>query len=292
MKKIEYTRIPWMLLCIGLLLLTSWEPTFSKQKKPKVRLSVQYTKDMAKGSFLTIHTKAKGDHGYHPTPDLPIVITQYFGDSSVVLGEIVTGVDGSAIYHMNELRRNQQDTTNHFFFGITSPTTDKYRSAKKKLDVIDVNLVTTIETVDSLHKAVVNLTSPGTNLPVEGAFVQVAVDRLFRPIILGKDFYKTDENGSIIVPIPDDIPGLNGNLKILAMIKDSDEYGNVQASTQGKIGIPIVENSTFDQRKLWSPPSKTPLPLLIFPNLIILGIWFTLVMLIFNLYKISKSKSD
>jgi hypothetical protein len=63
----------------------------------------------------------------------------------------------------------------------------------------------------------------------------------------------------------------------------------VKALVNAPIGVPIVDESTFDERTMWSPRSKTPLFLLIFPNLIILGIWGLIIYLILNLFKLKKS---
>ena len=50
------------------------------------------------------------------------------------------------------------------------------------------------------------------------------------------------------------------------------------------VGIPIVDESTFDERTMWSPRSKTPFFLLILPNLLTLGIWGFIIYLINNLF--------
>ena len=76
----------------------------------------------------------------------------------------------------------------------------------------------------------------------------------------------TDDNGSIIVAVDNDIPGINGNLMIEVTLSDSDSYGTVKALVKAPYGTPIVEESTFDKRTMWSPRNKTPLFLLIFPN--------------------------
>ncbi len=69
------------------------------------------------------------------------------------------------------------------------------------------------------------------------------------------------------------IPGVDGNLTFEVVLKESDDYGTVKAMVNAPIGIPIVDESTFDERTMWSPRNKTPLFLLIFPNLLIFGMW-------------------
>ena len=99
----------------------------------------------------------------------------------------------------------------------------------------------------------------------------------------------TDEDGTIIAEVKEGIPGLDGNLAIEVVLNDSELFGTVKAIVNAPVGTPIVDESTFDQRTMWSPRNKTPLFLLIFPNILIFGIWGLIIYLITNLIKIKKS---
>jgi hypothetical protein len=92
-----------------------------------------------------------------------------------------------------------------------------------------------------------------------------------------------------MVEIEKGLPGVDGILTFEVVLEESDEYGTVKALVQAPIGKLIVDESTFDERTMWSPRNKTPLFLLIFPNVLTLGIWGIIVYLIINLFKISKS---
>jgi len=118
------------------------------------------------------------------------------------------------------------------------------------------------------------------------------VARLFKPLNIGKPYYKTDEEGAILAPIENGIPGVDGYLTIQVVLNDSDNYGTVTALTKAKIGVPIVEESTFDKRTMWSPRNKTPLFLLILPNIFIIAIWGIIFYLISNLFKLHKSSKN
>ena len=90
---------------------------------------------------------------------------------------------------------------------------------------------------------------------------------------MGEEFNVTDESGTVVAPIAEGIPGLNGELTIEVVLFESDDYGTVKAIINAPIGKQIVDESTFDERTMWSPKNKTPLFLLIFPNILIFGIW-------------------
>ena len=109
------------------------------------------------------------------------------------------------------------------------------------------------------------------------------------PLQIGEEFNMTDENGTIIVPIDSDIPGIDGNLDLQVVLNEHDEFGTVIAQVQAPVGVPIIEDSTFFERTMWSPRDKTPLFLLIFPNLLIIAMWGIIVYLFINLFKISKN---
>jgi hypothetical protein len=263
----------------------------SPQKKVKVRVSVLYVKEMNELSYLQIQAKAKGENGYQPVANLQLTIFQVFGDSTALLGEANTQVDGSARFILKKLVLNPADTSGLFVYSIINEETDRFKEGSKKVKFYDVDLKAEIITIDSINYVSARLTKPDSDVPILGERVKIHLERLFMPLQIGKSSYKTDENGAILVAIEEGIPGIDGLLTFKVMLDDSDDYGTVKSTFTAAVGVPIVTTDTFDQRTMWSPPSKTPYYMLIVPNIIIMGIWLTLIMLTFNLYKISKSKN-
>jgi hypothetical protein len=142
---------------------------------------------------------------------------------------------------------------------------------------------------DSINYISGTLKDAATDSILSDRFLNVQLQRLFRPLRIGEEFNSTDENGTIIVPIEEGMPGVDGILTFEVVLQDSDDYGTVKAMIKAPIGTPITDESTFDERTMWSPRNKTPLFLLIFPNLLILGIWGIIVYLILNLVKLKNS---
>jgi hypothetical protein len=142
---------------------------------------------------------------------------------------------------------------------------------------------------DSINYISGTLKDAATDSILSDRFLNVQLQRLFRPLRIGEEFNSTDENGTIIVPIEEGMPGVDGILTFEVVLQDSDDYGTVKAMIKAPIGTPIMDESTFDERTMWSPRNKTPLFLLIFPNLLILGIWGIIVYLILNLVKLKNS---
>ena len=158
----------------------------------------------------------------------------------------------------------------------------------KSIDFKDVDIKAKLITKDSINYITATLVDVITGSPLENESLGVQVQRLFQPLQI-EEFNITDENGTIIVPIENGIPGIDGNLNIEVLLSESDDYGTVKAVIIAPIGTLIVDESTFDDRTMWSPRNKTPLFLLIFPNLLIFGMWGYIIYLIANLFKIAKS---
>ena len=84
---------------------------------------------------------------------------------------------------------------------------------------------------------------------------------------------------------------MNGIIDLEIVLYESDNFGTVKEIVSAPIGIPIVDESTFDQRTMWSPRNKTPLFLLIVPNILTFCMWGFILYFIINLFKIKNSST-
>jgi hypothetical protein len=181
------------------------------------------------------------------------------------------------------------DSTNTFNLGISFKGNDSFKKASKSTSFKDAHIEANLISKDSINYLTATLKETVTDSLLVGEALDVQVQRLFRPLKIGEEFNFTDENGTILVPIDKGIPGLDGNLIIEVVLNDSDSYGTVKAIVNAPVGTPIVDESTFDQRKMWSARNKTPIFLLIFINLTIAVIYGLFILLISNLFRISKN---
>ena len=83
-----------------------------------------------------------------------------------------------------------------------------------------------------------------------------------------------------------------GNIDIGAKIDDHEMYGSLVSTKAAKWGVPLnPDNSfakTFAKRTLWATRDKTPIWLLVFPNLIIVSVWGIIFFLIYQITRIIK----
>ena len=259
----------------------------AKDDKYKARISVDYISIMNDQSFLSINVKYKGANGYEPAVDLKLnIYEQLENDSLELKGETITNAQGNAEYKI-EIAENLRDSLIKFEYLVVIENNEVFEDAVKSVKFSLSTIIAEALVIDSVNYINAKLTDAKGN-PIEGEDLKLQLQRLFAPLTIGESSYETDDEGNVLIEIKDPMPGIEGVLTFVISL-DSKKYGIVKKFLKAPIGTVIVDRSTFDQRTMWSPPNKTPIFLWIFPNLIILGIWFVIGLLVFNLIKIYKS---
>lgn len=267
-----------------------WMTISFAQDKVKARVSASYSKIMNQESFVNISAKYKGENGFEPASNLAFHVYQKVSDDSLrLIGNTSTNANGKVKFLLDN-QQHYEAKSGGFHFVVKIENDSHFQDAETEINVADATLIAALETVDSVNQIVAKLLDAKGN-PVKGQSLKVQLQRIYAPLPVGAASYETDENGSITVPIVDRMPGIDGNLNYEVVLEESDLYGTIKVIVSTHIGIPISDQSTFDSRTLWSPPSKTPYYLLLFPNLIIVGVWLPILILIINLYRISKTKT-
>ena len=261
---------------------------YAQEKKKKARVSLHFNK-VENISYLKISGKYKEEKKYKPADGLTLDVFQIFeNDSLVSLGTVNLNKKGIATIDISKVF---QQKLPQYDFKVLHKSTGKFKKVSKKIAIQIANLATKLITKKDHYFIEATLTN-AENEPVKDAELKVQLQRLFAPLAVGKGIYFTDENGMINVPITEKMPGVNGNLNYEVVLDDSDDFGTIKSILPTHIGNPIKDLSTFDQRTMWSPPSKAPWFDIIIPNLLIIGIWGYLVILVVNLYRISKHKNS
>ncbi len=260
-----------------------------KAKKDKIRLKAEYVKIMNAEIYFDIKATAKVDNQNIDVSNIDLTIYNIVGDDQIELGKTKTNMNGESRFTLKDINAIKPDSTNIYNIEVSFDGNDSFSRASKSISFKNANIEAKLITKDSINYITATLIDKSTDSVVSDALLRVQVQRLFRPLRIGEEFNSTDETGTIIVPIEEGIPGVDGKLTFEVVLKDSDDFGTVKALVNAPIGVPIVDESTFDERTMWSPRNKTPLFLLIFPNLIILGIWGIIIYLILNLIKLKKS---
>jgi len=269
---------------------------YGQEDKTSARLSVEHVKIMNENSSLNIKAIFKGEEGYEPCENLNFIIYKINEaeeiseeDSEAVseekIGEVKTNQEGKASFVIPS-----QFVTPLSTYSIRIENSDTYKDNEEDVTVIDANLEASVEEIDSIYHIKARFVSV-ENEPLAEQTLKVGLKRLFGSLSIGEDdSYETDEDGAILVPIEDGLTGVDGKLTFQVTLKGNDDYGTIIAFVKSDIGVPVEDQSTFGERTMWSPPTKTPIYLLLIANIILIGIWGVLLLLVINLFKIYKSK--
>jgi len=259
-----------------------------KVKKSKVRLKAKYLKIMDGDVLLDFSASSKIKRTNIKVKNIELTVYNTTDDAKTVLGKVITNANGKATFTVKGGIKNLvADATGFYNIGVSFKGNDQFKKAKKSISFKNATILAKLVTKDSVNY--ISATFKVGDSAIAGQDLIVQVDRLFKPLTIGDEFHQTDDNGTILVPIEAGIPGINGILNLEVVLADHDDYGNIKAVVNAPIGKVIVDESTFNDRTMWSPRSKTPIFLLIFPNLLILGIWSLIIYLFINLFKISKN---
>ncbi|WP_456376890.1 hypothetical protein [Lutibacter sp.] len=260
-----------------------------KVKKEKVRLKVKYVKVIGQETYLKITAAARVNKKNIKVPDLDLFIYTKINNKKTEVGKVTTNTKGESKFIFKKNNSIKPDSTDFYNLIISFKGNKNFKKASKSLSFKDANIDAKLITKDSINYITATLIDVSKDSLVSGQPLTVQVQRLFQPLFIDEEFKITNVNGTIIVPIDTDIPGVNGHLTFEVVLDGNEIYGTVKAIIDAQIGIPIVDESTFDERTMWSPRNKTPLFLLIFPNLLIFSIWGLIIYLITNLFKITNS---
>ncbi len=280
-----------VLFSVFLFILSSQGLWAQEDKKSRARINAQYVKVMDGDSYLDIKGTAKVDKKNVAVSGIEIKILNELEDGSLELGSITTNHEGKARFLFKDFTTVTPDSTNTYNLELNFRGNELYSKASGSISFRDAAISARIIQKDSINYMEARLSDPITDSAIVDLPLKIQVQRLFRPLIIGEEFNDTDDNGTILVPIVDEIPGVDGNLIFEVVLYESDDYGTVKRLVHSSTGIPVVDESTFDQRTMWSTRDKTPIFLLIFPNFLIAVTWGLIIYLIINLFRISNAKN-
>jgi hypothetical protein len=275
---------------LGIVLLFSSTPNgFAQNEKNKIRISADFVNVQDKEQFINIKAIARIDKQTVEVSNAEFDIFQVINDEETEIGKTITSANGTSKFIIKDFNSLQADSSGTYNLSIVFSGNDAYKKASKDLSFKKAEILAEMVTRDSVNYVTAKLIDRSTDSVLTELPLNVQVQRLFRPLKIGEDFYTTDENGQIEVAVEDGIPGIDGNLILEVVLKENDDYGTVKALVHAPIGKVVVSESTFEQRTMWSPRGKTPIFLLFLTFSFIIIVWGLFVYLIRNLFKIVKS---
>jgi hypothetical protein len=277
-----------LLIVLTAILFGSLE-TFA-QGKITLRVDVAYFQEGEELPYVTVRIRQKIDKKFEPIENLEVQV--YFNEESeeAVIGHIKTNNKGEGKVVLPEALKKIWNDLDQFEIIAIVRESETIEETTESIFIKRCRLVLEpTETEDErLVKVVIEEKADDAWMPVSDAEVKVFIKRHFGRLTVGDDFYMTDEEGTVETDFKDEIPGdENGVIFIGAMIEDNDEYGNVITYKAVTWGTPLIV-AKENGRALWATRDKAPWWLLVFPNLIIAGVWGVIIYLIVQVYKIKK----
>ncbi len=151
---------------------------------------------------------------------------------------------------------------------------------------------TTVDGVKNITASVMKLNEKNQWVPVPDVEITIGVKRMNSILPAGDEpTYTTDSTGTATAELKkDSLPGdEKGNYILAAKVEDNDVVGNLRFEETVPWGVRTeIDRSFFKQRTLWSTRFRTPFWLLFTVYGIVIGVWGTLLYLVFNLVKIGK----
>ena len=263
--------------------------SFSQDNTEKHRtyINIDFTQSgIQKKLMVTLTARIKGERGRKKIAAAEIEFYNVSDTSDIFLGKVTTDTDGVAILEISKDQTVLSNSDREFGYSALFRGNDIYNDVSKSITLKEVNMDVSFIEIDSVKNIVVTvfeLDAGGEEIPVEEDVI-FYVPRQFSMLNIG-EAELLEGNGMIEFPVT--LPGDSiGNLKIIARIEESREYGTVEVmgfKNWGKPRPPVIVEA---RRGL----GDTDAPLWMVYTLIILlsAVWFHYMYLVYVLIVIKR----
>ena len=208
------------------------------------------------------------------------------------MGRVETNSHGAGSLTLPVRFKDQWDSLASFKFIGTLIQNDSFEDQSTELEISKAKIEVTLADIDSvhtIHAKVLAFQDTGW-VPQPETEIKLVVRRLMSDLsATEEETFTTDEKGEASAEFSLIIPGdAQGNIIIGARIDDHEVYGSLVSTGIAKWGQPLVPDNSFAKRTLWATRDKTPIWLLVFPNLIIVTVWGIIFYLIYQIARIIK----
>jgi hypothetical protein len=262
----------------------------AQESKVDPRIDLTYYQVDNELPYVKVLVRKRVERRFYPLINIPLDIYFNDEDDESKMGSIVTNAKGEGKVTLPEALREAWNALSEFEVLAVLASSDTINEATESIFIKRARLQ--LETEDVKGRVITAKVEEKTDdewLPVADAEVKVFVYRHFGKLPVGDDFYTSDEEGLIEAGFAEELPGdKDGMILLGGMLEEHEEFGTIVTHIPVKWGVPLKDAETFNKRTLWSTRDKTPWWLLIFPNLIIAGIWGVIVYLVWSIIKIKK----
>ena len=264
-----------------------------KEEKEVVREMVQlkYYNDSNKVQYLTIQSLLRKGKKTEPQPNKSYELYLDSKGSSQLIAKVVTDQAGKAKSFLPPALTNEwKAATKHTFIAVEPGKED----AVTELEVSKAKLNIDTTSEEGTRNITVQVMKYENDewLPAPDVELKVGIQRLGGVLNAGEEeAYTTDSTGTVTVElIKDSLPGdEKGNIVLVAKAEDNDQFGNLLVTKTVPWGKALkLDKRFFHHRSLWATKFYTPFWLLFMASSIVIGVWGTILYLVFQIVKIKK----
>jgi|SRR5690348_762068 len=243
--------------------------------------------------YIEVTTRKKIGRKFEPVKNIKVDV--YYTDETAanLLGTVTTAENGIAKLGFPPSFKNAWDSLNEFKF--IAATDSSAGQEVLNTDITIKKAILVVDTTSQDGKVVTGeLKEKNGNewTPVKDIEMKLSVKRMDGNLSVGdKATYTSDSTGVSSAEFKrDSIPGdAKGFITLVAEVDDNDTYGNLVTEKKVDWGRAFIPSSNFfDQRTLWSTRLRTPAWLLAIAYSIVIGVWGTIIYLLYQLIKIKK----
>lgn len=262
--------------------------TESTQEKQTARITLDFFSINNKEQKLVATVKTRVEGFFQNVSDAEILFYKDEASPENLLEKVKTDANGRAEITLPPAA----DTILWFTYLAVLEDNPDFRDAEREVQVQKGYLEIKAEEIDSVKTVNIFVGAPdstGTVVPVEEVPVRLFVKRLFGYLPFSDESGTTDEEGYLVVELPNDIPGdESGNITLVARVSDHDEFGNLEFNQNVPWGIPIKTDESELVKELWLSSSNTSKVFLTIINLMLLGVLGVVVFIVLQLFSIKK----
>jgi hypothetical protein len=290
MKNIRFlNRIPSHLV-IGILticFLASLSPEKAvAQERSRIRMNFVKRSSGDKMITVTLYAGRGKDMVYLENQTL--TLTASSDGETVELAQLTTNTNGMAQLMIEDGYQFPLDEEGFTMIEASFDGNDDYSGSTAEIEIKDLQFEIEFNLEDSIKTVSVRAyesDSTGNEIPVDGLFLYVGVQRLYSILPIGE--IMDSEEGVYSLEFPDNIPGdSTGTYTVVARIEDNDYYGTVEKRVSIQWGTPVSFIEEPPQRKLWT--DEAPLWMITSVFIILVGAWYHFFLSIYKLNKIKK----
>jgi hypothetical protein len=262
--------------------------------KHELVLNVSYFMDNNKIIYLKANAKTKIDTKFQPVKNAIVKLYLDTQSDSSFIGKITTDEKGIAKAILPpSLKSFWEASSSHSILGFTEANAE-FEGVSSETAITKTKMTIDTSSDGETRSITVTVLAQKDNewIPAPDVEMRVGIKRMGGILSAGdEETYTTDSSGVVTVEVKkDSLPGdEKGNIILAAKVEENDIYGNLMIEKTVPWGVAVnPDNSFFQQRTLWSTRFRTPPWLLFMAYSIVIGVWGTLIYLVFQIVKIYK----